>query len=205
MKSLFSKRGYALFTGLLIPLVYVLVSIFFPTLIPSGGSSVEELPIIASSSLVYVQTSSTVITNAKVIRNVDGDTIEVLRDGEAQPEKVRFLGIDTPESVDPRKPVQCLGKTASQLTKFFVEGKRVYLAPDPEADERDKYDRLLRNIILSDGLDLNATLVRAGYAHAYLSFPLNKKRKQELSRLQDEAKLAERGLWAPGACPTTTK
>ncbi len=205
MKSLFSKRTTTLLVGLLIPFLYALVAAFFPTLLPSTDSTQEVVPIIASSSLVYIQTSSTVVTNALVVRAVDGDTIEVLRDGESKDEKVRFLGINTPESVDPRKPVECFGKLASHLTKSLIEGKRVFLAPDPEADERDKYDRLLRNIILADGIDLNATLVRAGYAHAYLSFPLNKKRKQELSRLQDEAKLAERGLWAPEACPTTSK
>ncbi|MCE9586008.1 thermonuclease family protein [Candidatus Uhrbacteria bacterium] len=143
---------------------------------------------------------ATTSTNALAIRAVDGDTIEVLLDGSAVNVKVRLLGIDTPESVDPRKPVQCFGKEASKHTAELVEGKRVRLDADPKADEVDKYGRLLRNVILSDGIDLNAELVADGYAHAYLSYPLDARRKAELTRLQEEAKAAQRGLWNPETC-----
>ena len=157
---------------------------------PSGdeGSSRKDI--------VEVTTS----TNALAIRAVDGDTLEVLIDGSLNNVKVRLLGVDTPESVDPRKPVQCFGKEASKHTASLVDGKRVRLDADPQADEVDKYGRLLRNVILSDGTDLNAELVEDGYAHAYLSFPLDSRRKAELTRLQIEAKAALRGLWNPETC-----
>ncbi len=139
-------------------------------------------------------------TNALAIRAVDGDTIEVQLDGSAEKVKVRLLGVDTPESVDPRRPVECFGKEASKFTASLVDGKRIRLVADPKADEVDKYGRLLRNVILADGKDLNATLISEGYANAYLSFPLDKTRKAQLTVLEREAKEAQRGLWNPETC-----
>ncbi len=153
----------------------------------------------ATSTEVEVSAPAT-STNALAVRAVDGDTIVVRIDGMTEDAKVRLLGIDTPESVDPRKPVQCFAKEASKYTASMIEGKRIRLDADPKADEVDKYGRLLRNIILADGTDLNAELVRDGYAYAYLSFPLDARRKAELTRLQEEAKTAERGLWSPETC-----
>lgn len=139
-------------------------------------------------------------TNALVLRAIDGDTLEASVDGMRDPVKVRLLGVDTPESVDPRRPVECFGKEASKFTASLTQGRRVRLMGDPKADEVDKYGRLLRNVILADGTDLNAELVRSGYAHAYLSYPLDPLRKAELSRLQTEAEASKRGLWDPDAC-----
>jgi micrococcal nuclease len=148
----------------------------------------------------YASETPSTSTNALAIRGVDGDTIEVRLDGMNESVKVRLLGVDTPESVDPRKEVQCFGKEASAYTASLVEGRRIRLEADPKADEVDKYGRLLRNIILPDGTDLNAALVRDGYAYAYLSFPLDPYRKAELTRLQEDAKAAQRGLWSPVTC-----
>lgn len=150
------------------------------------------------------EVASSTSTNALVTRAVDGDTLEVILDGSIDKVKVRLLGVDTPESVDPRKTVQCFGKEASKHTASLVDGKRVRLDIDPMADEVDKYGRLLRNVVLSDGTDLNAELVANGYAHAYLSFPLNKLRKAELTRLQNEAQAALRGFWNPETCAGLT-
>ncbi len=141
-----------------------------------------------------------VTTNALVTRVVDGDTIEALVDGEQTVSKIRFLGVNTPESVDPRQPVQCFGKEASAYAKDLLQNKRVFLAEDPQADDRDKYGRLLRAVVLEDGTDMSATLIQQGYAHAYLSFPLNARRKAQLRLLEEEAKTEERGLWNPQTC-----
>ncbi len=157
---------------------------------PPAPSSIEE----------GIKGEEATSTNALAIRAVDGDTIEVKIDGEKDNVKVRLLGVNTPESVDPRRPVECFGKEASKHTASLVDGKRVRLEADPQADEVDRYGRLLRNIILEDGTDLNAALVRDGYAHAYLDFPLNKQRKVELKRLETEAMAAQVGLWNPLTC-----
>lgn len=141
--------------------------------------------------------------NAFVARVVDGDTIAADVDGTTDQVKVRFLGVNTPESVDPRRPVECFGKEASAFLKHLIEGKRVSLVSDPEADEVDKYGRLLRNVVMEDGTDVNAYLVEEGYAFAYTSFPQNAERKAELLRLEREAREAERGLWSPDTCKET--
>jgi micrococcal nuclease len=159
-----------------------------------------EIGIASSSTVSHNDIVATTSTNALAIRAVDGDTIEVRIDGASEDVKVRLLGVDTPESVDPRRPVECFGKEASKYTASHVDGRRVRLEADPKADEVDKYGRLLRNVILADGTDLNASLVSDGYAHAYLSFPLDARRKAELTRLQEGARLAKRGLWNPDTC-----
>ncbi|MDD5725975.1 MAG: thermonuclease family protein [Patescibacteria group bacterium] len=157
---------------------------------------------VPTSTAAATSTQATKIqTNAAVVRVVDGDTIDVKLDAEPNKEyKVRLLGVNTPETVDPRRPVQCFGKEASDFTKHTLNGKRIKLEADPQADERDKYDRLLRNIFLEDGTDFNALLVKDGYAQAYVSFPQNPARKVELRKLESEAKAAGAGMWAPGAC-----
>ena len=185
-------------------------SVASPSVIPSEaaaeprdldpGSQVP--PLVADSSVGMTEGTT---TNALVIRAVDGDTLAVTLDGDDRELKVRLLGVDTPETVDPRKAVQCFGKEASAFTKSLVDGKRVRLDADPLADEVDKYGRLLRNVVLEDGRDVNALLIQEGYAYAYLSFPLNPLRKTQLKRLQTEAEEAKRGLWSPDGCNGQTE
>ncbi len=138
-------------------------------------------------------------TNAFIKRVVDGDTLNVDLDGEGE-FTVRLLGINTPETVDPRKPVECFGKEASNFAKELLNEKRVRLDADPQADERDKYGRLLRNVILEDERNFNKLMVSEGYAFAYTSFPQNAADKRELKKLEEEARLAGRGLWNPQTC-----
>jgi micrococcal nuclease len=129
----------------------------------------------------------------KVIHVDDGDTIIV-----ATPtgdETVRFIGADTPEVKDPRKPVQCFGEAASAHTKSLLgHGESVRLAPDPDDTDRDKYGRLLRYVYLADGTLLNAELIRDGWAFAYVVFPFSK--LDEFRGLEVAAHTANRGLWA---------
>ncbi len=120
------------------------------------------------SSTIAAQAVST-STNAQIVRVIDGDTLFVRLDGKASDEKIRLLGINTPEVVDPRKPVECFGKEASAHMHQLVDGKRVRLESDPMADERDKYGRLLRNLFLEDGAGVNALVVQGGSAYACLS------------------------------------
>jgi len=151
---------------------------------------------------VAVSTSTTTIkTNATVVDVIDGDTIDVILDGETDKMRIRFLGINTPETVDPRKPVQCFGKEASARMHALLDGgKRVRLDEDPQADNIDMYGRLLRNVIAEDGTDINASMVADGYAYSYLFFPLTPARKAELKKLENDARLSQRGLWSPATC-----
>ncbi|MCR4256819.1 MAG: thermonuclease family protein, partial [Candidatus Uhrbacteria bacterium] len=138
-------------------------------------------------------------TNALVTKAVDGDTLHVRLD-DGTDATVRLLGVNTPETVDPRRPVECFGKEASAFTKAMTDGKRARLEADPQADEVDKYGRLLRNVFLEDGTDLIASLIGEGYGYAYVDFPQDKTRKAELMRLEEEARDQKRGLWADGVC-----
>jgi micrococcal nuclease len=127
-----------------------------------------------------------------VTRVVDGDTVEVELDGAE--EDVRYIGVDTPETVKPGEPVGCFGPQASAFNHRLVEGKRVRLVFG--AERRDVYGRLLAYVYL-DGRFVNAELVRRGLART-LTIPPNDRFAGELKRLEIAAARAGRGLW--GAC-----
>ena len=129
---------------------------------------------------------------ARVVRVVDGDTIKVaLPSGE---ERVRYIGIDTPESVKPGSPVECFAKRASAFNERLVAGERVRLVRDVE--ERDRYGRLLAYAYRErDGLFVNAELVRRGYA-TVATFPPNVAHERDFKRLANRARLSGRGLWS---------
>ena len=139
---------------------------------------------------------SSATSTIQVIRIVDGDTFEVSIGGAR--EKIRMLGIDTPESVDPRRPVQCFGKEATKKLKELIEGKNIELVADMTNDDRDKYDRLLRYVKRDDGLDVNAEMIKQGYAYAYIKFPFE--RRAEYLKLQTAARSGGVGLWATTTC-----
>lgn len=128
----------------------------------------------------------------------DGDTIAVAQGGIT--ETVRFIGMDTPEVKDPRKPIQCYGAEASAKTKSLLSGKKVRLDPDPLGDNRDKYHRLLRYVYLPDGTFVNETLVKQGYAFAYVIFPFSK--LDQFKADEQAAQAAKVGLW--GKCQVNT-
>ena len=134
----------------------------------------------------------------KVLKVVDGDTIVV--DVRGKKETVRLLGIDTPETVDPRKPVQCFGKNASDKMKSFVFGKSVILV-DEQATQgnRDKYNRLLRYVYLPDSKRtfVNGEMVKQGYAYSYRQYPT--KFLTKFNSWESYAREHNLGLW--GSCP----
>lgn len=122
----------------------------------------------------------------------DGDTISV--DIAGKKETIRLVGIDTPETRDPRTTVQCFGIAASSKTKELLNGSLVRLEADPESDDRDRYGRLLRYVYLEDGTFINQLLVQEGYAFAYTLFPNSK--LEDFRRWEAEAKQNGRGLWS---------
>ncbi len=132
---------------------------------------------------------------ASVTRVVDGDTIDVSING--APFTVRFVGMDTPETVDPRRPVGCFGKEASNETKSLLTGKTVILQKD--ISNTDKYKRILRYIYLplEDGtyLFVNDFLVREGFAKVY-TYPPDVKYDQRFKEAEQEAKANNRGMWS---------
>ena len=121
-----------------------------------------------------------------VERVVDGDTIIVQGVG-----RVRLIGVDTPETVHPRRPVECFGKEASAFTKRLLEGRRARLEYDRE--RTDRYGRTLAYVYLPNGTFANAEIVRQGYGHAYTRFPF--RYLDEFRQHEREARRGERGLW----------
>jgi micrococcal nuclease len=136
--------------------------------------------------------SHTAMGRAQVLRVVDGDTIRVRVDGHT--ERVRYIGVDTPESVKPGTPVQCFAKRASAANAALVAGRSVRLVGD--AEQRDRYGRVLAYVYREpDGAFVNAQLVRDGYARTLTIAP-NVAHARELADLARAARQAHRGLWS---------
>lgn len=157
------------------------------------NSSVDLGSILDKNSKVEVVRSGSTNDFAgsyKVIRVIDGDTIEI-----EGGERVRYIGMDTPETVDPRNPVQCFGKEASDRNKELVEGKTVRLVKD--VSETDKYGRLLRYVYVGDEF-INLELVKQGFAYSD-TVPPDVKYQSLFIAAQKNARQAGVGLWS--ACP----
>ena len=127
---------------------------------------------------------------AEVVDVVDGDTIEVELGG--QVEDVRYIGVDTPESVTPGEPVECFGQAASEFNAELVSGERVRLSFD--AERRDVYGRLLAYVHVGERF-VNAELLREGFARTLTIAP-NDSFAPRFARLEQAAGRAGRGLWS---------
>jgi len=149
--------------------------------------------------------SSTGISSTQwypVKKVVDGDTIDVSIG--ASTTRVRLIGLDTPEVVDPRKPVQCFGKEASDEAKKILTGQSVRLEADPTQSLYDKYGRLLAYVYAPsnanpDGVLFNEFMISEGYGHEY-TYDVPYKYQKEFKAAEASARETNKGLWAPGAC-----
>lgn len=169
-----------------------------------GSNSIQETSPISSTKTTQVAENSKIATESGVVgasgeqvlvtKVIDGDTIQI--EGNIT---IRLIGIDTPETKDPRRPVGCFGKEASNETKSLIDGKMVILEKD--ISDTDKYGRLLRYIYLPLDKDkmlfVNDYLVREGYA-LVLTYPPDVKYNDQLREAETQAKLEKRGLW--GRC-----
>lgn len=178
-------RSHRLLGLVSVSLIIIGIGLFWLGQVPQSTPISEDSP----PAVAGVEDQLVLITKV-----VDGDTVE-LEDGS----KVRLLGIDTPETKDTRKPVECFGKEAANETKRLLEGKRVLLEKD--VSQTDKYGRLLRYIFLPlpDGrlLFVNDYLIREGFAKA-LNYPPDVRYNEQLRQAETEAKNGGKGLW--GGC-----
>lgn len=134
----------------------------------------------------------------RLVRAVDGDTIDVQEHGVSK--TIRLIGINTPETVDPRKPVQCYGHEASDHTKQLTAQGIARLEIDPLVGDTDKYGRELRYVWLADGKMLNRELVADGYAYEYTYQSQPYSYQAEFKSLAKQAQTRELGLWSPSTC-----
>lgn len=109
------------------------------------------------------------------------------------------MGIDTPESVDPRRPVQCFGVEASNRAKQLLTGQQVWLERDKTQDERDRYGRLLAFVWINDDTDFGLKMISEGYALEY-TYRLPYKYQFQYQAAQVNAKRQQLGLWSPTTC-----
>ncbi len=171
-----------------------------PSVVPN-----PTLPIATQSADLSVDTASSSATKDSeeqaflVTKVVDGDTIKVLLGGKT--ETVRIVGINTPETVDPRKPVECFGAEASAKMKELVENQTVHLETDATQSDRDRYGRLLRFVFLPDGTDVGLVMIREGFAQESLYSTTPHKYRQTYVDAQKQAANESRGMWNAEACP----
>ncbi|MFN8053039.1 MAG: thermonuclease family protein [Acidimicrobiales bacterium] len=149
-----------------------------------------------TSTAATTRAAGAVTANSTVTRVVDGDTI--IADIGGHDTRVRMIGFNTPESVDPRRPVECFGKEASKhLSSLAPAGTPIRLERD--AEQLDRYGRTLAYVYrASDGMFLNLQMVTDGYAHA-LTIPPNVTYADRFRAAERAARTAGIGLWA--ACP----
>ncbi len=177
------------------PFLVILAMMFFEY---AKTEYVQRLPFdqIAKETNALAEITHRSMQRATVSRVIDGDTIE-LETGE----KVRYIGVDTPETKHPSKPVQCFGREAAQKNKELVEGKEILLEKD--VSETDRYGRLLRYIYLpnpeatDEAIFVNELLIEQGYGQV-ITYPPDVKYHPLLLQAQQQAQTEEKGLW--GSC-----
>lgn len=150
----------------------------------------------------YIETTQQAPNGKKllnVIKISDGDTITLSEIG-----TIRMIGVDTPETVDPRKTVQCFGKEASDFTKGQLSVAKVYLEFDETQGRIDKYGRTLAYVFKEDGTNYNKQLISEGFAHEY-TYKLPYKYQADFKQAQADAKAQGRGLWNANTCNGDTK
>lgn len=169
---------------------------------PSASATIQPTPTPTTTIKTEAQTTEDTppVTGEKhlVTKVIDGDTI-ALDNGEV----VRYIGIDSPETKHPSKPVECYGKEASDRNTQLIGGRKVLLEKD--VSEVDKYDRLLRYIWL-DGVLINEVLVKEGYANSS-TYPPDVKYQERFNKAENEARNKGLGLWGEvcKVIPTATK
>ncbi|MBC7121336.1 MAG: thermonuclease family protein [Candidatus Methanosuratus sp.] len=157
----------------------------------------EPPPTVALNAQTETTDGTSSLVEAAVVKVIDGDTIEVLIDGRVH--RVRYIGIDAPETVHSYRPAQTFGVEAAARNEELVGGRTVLLEKD--ISETDRYGRLLRYVWLDDIL-INEALVRDGYAQSF-TYPPDVKYQDRLDRAEKEARAAGRGLWRTEEFPNS--
>ncbi|MFH1231012.1 MAG: thermonuclease family protein [Planctomycetota bacterium] len=190
----------------------------FLIILPACGKTQAETPPASSSKPTAPQYPVKDLKGyiaCKVSRVVDGDTVDIIFNNNDI--RIRLIGVDTPETVHPKKPVEAYGKEASNFLNNLLKGEEVYLEYETVNPEYDKYGRLLAYLYrVPDGLFVNLEIIRQGYGHAYTKYPF--KYMELFLAYEKRARENEKGLWAqdleqkpdtvippPATQPPTTK
>ena len=170
-------------------------------------SACTPAPVVAPADPVPPTTSAaaSAVHDGTVTKVTDGDTVHVTGLSGAE-ETVRIVGIDTPETKDPRKPVQCGGPEATAFASVTLLGQHVHVVPDPTQDRVDRYGRTLAYIELIDanpttkapaGSDYSTLVAEAGWARAYIYDPRHPpQRITQIQAAESRASVMRRGIWS---------
>lgn len=181
-----TKKNIRLLASLILVIGFLVVEVYKQYTTPGTDVLSEKItPTVAVQRGVVV---------SKVI---DGDTVDVTENGVVT--KIRIIGINTPETVDPRKEVECYGKEASEKAKQLLLNQKVRIESDPTQSDKDRYGRSLRYIILPSNVDYGLEMVKSGYAYEY-TYNKSYQKQAEYVQAQNEAVVAGRGLWAVNTC-----
>ena len=165
----------------------------------------EEIPVAEVTLNTDTEADTTVITDTPteylVTKVVDGDTLTISKDGSSV--TLRLIGIDTPETVHPSKPVECFGTQASNKAKDLLSGTYITLETDDSQGTYDKYQRTLAYVYLPDGTMFNKYMISEGYAYEY-TYGTPYKYQSEFKQAENSAKQNKKGLWADGVCEEET-
>lgn len=149
-----------------------------------------------TAPLAPAHAAETVSTTSGVVdRVIDGDTVDVLLATGGEPVRVRILGIDTPETVDPDAPVQCWGPEANAWAHQQLDGTTITVTADPVADDTDRYGRLLRYVLLPDGSNYSVRAAETGMARAYIYQGQQLTEAANIAAAQATAQSNGVGLW----------
>jgi micrococcal nuclease len=164
----------------------------------------KNLEVIVLSILISLNSSGIFqsdIPENKVIKVIDGDTIEIYQNQKI--EKIRMIGLNTPETVAPNKDIECYGIEASSKLKDLLQGKIVKLESDETQENKDKYNRLLRYVFL-DGKNINQKMIEEGYGFEY-TFKKPYRYQKEFKLSESIAKEKNLGLWNMENCNYESK
>ncbi|MFA5946871.1 MAG: thermonuclease family protein [Patescibacteria group bacterium] len=186
-----SKSQQQKLLGAIFSIVVIALGVWQASTTPPQFSTLDEE--VSKADYRNVPEGYTVLS-----RVVDGDTIEVAF-SDTDKYKVRLIGINTPESVDPRKPVECFGHEATEHLKALLNVSSVRLSTDPSQASEDKYDRWLRYVYTADGTDINLQMIKDGYAHEY-TYNTPYVNQKVYRAAEAEAKTKKIGLWSPDTC-----
>ncbi len=187
----FSRYGIPLVTGIIIIMV-----ISFLIYLPFRSGAISDF-IGKTTAQQKIKSDELPENTYPVIKVIDGDTIDVLIDN--QKARVRLLGINSPESVDPRRPVECFGKESKKFLESIISGQVVELVTDPEKPNTDEYGRLLRYVYLGNQF-VNQTLIDEGYAYEYTYHNEDYLFQDDFKQSEQTARSEEKGLWSPATC-----
>jgi micrococcal nuclease len=166
-----------------------------PTATDSPVVSIPTLP--ASSVDVRYPAMPQGLTRVEVVRVVDGDTVRINLNGVEEP--ARLIGLNTPETVAPNRPVECFGAEASARAHALLDNQIMYFETDDTQDTRDRYGRVLGYLWSEDGRLFNMQMIAEGYAYEY-TYDAAYKYQNQFRAAQRDAEAESRGLWSPNTC-----